>query len=437
MSARCAICGNESPSLKGFQRQPVGRARYRLVCPLCSIRQADAAFRSLVIALLIATVVGAVLIRNQPPTSIGYLLWYVGSFCWAYMLSVLPHELGHALAAVAVGMRLFNVTIGRFGRILSVRRVFGYDVAFRSIPLGGFTICTPKRIRFARLRFFIVTLCGPLANVLLIVAAQAIFVRLSSRGAVYYAVAAVIHSNIALLALNLLPRKVWVQGKLSPNDGLQLVSIPFLSSEKIRAQYSATVYLELLEALEREKNHDAEQWLAKGEEVCPQDWWVPYGRAKVLERQRRYEEARDACLMALNHPKTTPDVQPQLWNDVARLDVTIGAPALYDEARQFSSQAFEAFPWLPAVRGTRGAVLVEIGQLDEGSLLLEQALREEDGAPHKAVVACYLAIALAKQGNTSQARAYIEEAKKSDPGTPLLERAAAELERGERGAVLT
>ena len=52
-------------------------------------------------------------------------------------------------------------------------------------------------------------------------------------------------------------------------------------------------------------------------------------------------------------------------------------PTLLEEAERFSRQALGELPWLSYVRGTRGSVLIELGQIDEGVQHVEAAFQRE------------------------------------------------------------
>jgi hypothetical protein len=109
------------------------------------------------------------------------------------------------------------------------------------------------------------------------------------------------------------------------------------------------------------------------------------------------------------------------------MDLMIATPPLLEEADQFSRQALEEIPWSSYAKGTRGSLLIELGQIDEGVPLVEQALWEHDKASDKSLNACYLAIAMIERGDSPNGRKYIELARKHDPNCPLLERAIRRL----------
>jgi len=118
-----------------------------------------------------------------------------------------------------------------------------------------------------------------------------------------------------------------------------------------------------------------------------------------------------------------------LWNNIAWADFMLADPNLLDEADRFSLQSLQATPWAPYAKGTRGAVLMELGRLDESIPLLRQALDGNDGHRHKSLNCCCLALAMARLGDPKAARAFIEKAAKFDPACPLLNRARSEVQQ--------
>jgi Tfp pilus assembly protein PilF len=422
----CAVCGAEFPSPKGFHRLPIGKGRFDLLCPGCTNRQAESVFDIATAFAILMVVIGTALFHRA---GIAPALLFYGTLSLTLTLTILPHELGHALAALAVGMRLFTVTVGTDGRILCVRQVLGYDFVFHRILWGGHVLYTPKNLRLARLRNSVGIVGGPLAHGLLIGIALGLLEDCSGEDAWYCVLGGFVWGNILQLAISLFPRKVWIGDQHTPNDGLLLLTAPFMSGDSIRAWHSMTFYYEALESLQRGSVQAAEQWLAKGVEAYPDNSWAVLVQANILDHQHRYAEARELFLTAANQPEATTEERAYLWNSVAWLDLMIADPNLLEEADRFSRQALEEIPLSSHARGTRGSVLIELGRIDEGRPLVEQALREHERGPTKSANACYLAMAMARQGDLGKAREYIDEARRCDAHCPLLERAIKECEQ--------
>ena len=116
-----------------------------------------------------------------------------------------------------------------------------------------------------------------------------------------------------------------------------------------------------------------------------------------------------------------------MLNNIAYVDALIGTPDLLLEAEQYSLEAFRGIPWLPSMKGTRGTVLVQRGELDEGVALLEQSMNESQEANGKAENGCILAIAETKRGNRERAKSLLDVARQLNPECYLLPRAEEAL----------
>jgi len=123
-----------------------------------------------------------------------------------------------------------------------------------------------------------------------------------------------------------------------------------------------------------------------------------------------------------------PELHYLILNNIAYADVLIGDRSLLAEADTYSAEAYKNAPWLPPIIGTRGAVLVELGQVEPGIGLLKQALEKHTDAQSKALNACYLAIAESRRDNATTAQKYLETARSLDSTCYLLQKAEQLIE---------
>jgi tetratricopeptide (TPR) repeat protein len=138
--------------------------------------------------------------------------------------------------------------------------------------------------------------------------------------------------------------------------------------------------------------------------------------------QQKYDEARQAFHQSLGPPTAPSGNEAITWNNIAWACLLTGNDDLKEEANGLSKQAYEQTPWVPQVKGTRGSVLVENGQIEEGIKLLEAALAENELTTDRAFNACYLALASIKLHNLRASRQYLEEARQLDADCPLIQR---------------
>jgi tetratricopeptide (TPR) repeat protein len=362
----------------------------------------------------LAGIAGLLLIHFASRSS---LAWDLIAFCLFVVfgvICVLPHELGHAIGAWIVGMRVFTICIGTYGRIVATVQVFGHDLCFRSIPLGGYTLAVPKTTRLFRLRYFVVVLCGPLASCRVIAAALLLLQRFASNETIEWVIGVFVWSNLILLAIGLLPTQ--------HNDGRLLLSVPFTRSKTVEAWHIWYFYLEGLESRERGKSDEAVRWFEQGLASYPNQNLYYFGLGMVYLDQQQYDEARQAFHQSLAPPTAPSGNEAITWNNIAWVCLLTGNSDLREEADRLSKQAYEQTPWVSQVKGTRGSVLVENDRIDEGIKLLEAALEENELTADRAFNACYLALANIRRHNLRVSDQYLQEARQLDADCPLIQR---------------
>jgi hypothetical protein len=119
-------------------------------------------------------------------------------------------------------------------------------------------------------------------------------------------------------------------------------------------------------------------------------------------------------------------------NNIAYTDALLGGDDLLKEADAFSLEAMTAISWMPAVRGTRGTVLVAMGRFEEALPLLHDSMSQAEIPNHKAQNACMIAEAECRRGSLDAARTYLEEARKLEPKCSLLSRTETAISEATR-----
>jgi tetratricopeptide (TPR) repeat protein len=151
-----------------------------------------------------------------------------------------------------------------------------------------------------------------------------------------------------------------------------------------------------------------------------------------IELAKRYLRAGDL----------TQDERAVLMNNVAWALVdpihSKLTPTTLAEADELSAAAMEVLPMANAVRGTRGAVLVEQGAYREALALLADARFRLESPWARATVKATLALAFAGLGDAGSAARALREAAELDPGNARVlkarERAAGLLQGLQRHA---
>jgi hypothetical protein len=165
-ACRCDKCGIETNVEEVFYKiEHPHSNRVTRRCPDCWVKSQR--FGGLIYLVRHATVgcVGLLLVSFDSSSAFGWFLLNLFLFRLFLSIVIVPHELGHAFAARALGLRVFKVVIG-YGRKVYEWPFGGFKLEVRSFPLGGYAFATHKDTRWYRSRDFLFTLAGPMANIL-------------------------------------------------------------------------------------------------------------------------------------------------------------------------------------------------------------------------------------------------------------------------------
>jgi tetratricopeptide (TPR) repeat protein len=300
---------------------------------------------------------------------------------------------------------------------------------FRLIPNGAFTVFGYPSLRFIRTRTFLGVLGGPFANLAAaVLAMQFLFLKIDSSSGIHGNDFLFIWFggiNVFFAILSLVPISVRLgESTKSKTDGLLLATVPFLSDEALVQWHSHYFQTEGDNNCERARYEEALRWFETGLAHYPNDIMLQFRFGNIHVRLGRFSLCRDSLLPILERADLHPLYRPTVLDTVAWANLMRGEPELLPETDRFSKEAFEAFPWSSYFAGTRGAVLVELGQAEAGLVLLRKAFDKNPDAYNRAVNACYLALGEAQLGNRDAASNYLETARKLDPKCPVSERIA-------------
>jgi len=371
--------------------------------------------------------IGLIFLYLLPEAKIGSVFLNLFFFEMFVAATILPHELGHAWAAKALGWRVFKLHVG-LGRTLFTRKIFGFETEFKTIPMLGLAFATPRNKQYFRIKRFGFILAGPLTNLVLampwlflIPASQIVDLNWLEQGIApgrdfFYA-------NLVVLLLNLLPFNVTTPyGKL-PSDGKALWQCLFLKGESTDRAHASWYVMEGATAHQKSQYAEARDCFAKGLEIYPGNLLLVDWLGIVLFDLREFAQARSCFLRLLEHPELNAAGRAIILNNIAYADVLIGDAHLLAEADRYSQEAMKNFGWMAPVKGTRGCVLLELGQIEPAITLLLEAMKENDLASSKSLNACSLAIAEARRGKPTEGRKFIEEARRLNHACFLLARA--------------
>jgi tetratricopeptide (TPR) repeat protein len=236
-----------------------------------------------------------------------------------------------------------------------------------------------------------------------------------------------LYANLAVLVENLWPHDVTTGFGSFPSDGKQLFLTFRMSREKRELHHVANFVMEASVCHQRGDYEGARQWVEKGLALYPENEVLLNWYGVIAMDLGVYDKARECFLKLLHRESKQPLMRPLMLNNIAYANALLGGVDLLKEADAFSHEAMTAMSWMPAVRGTRGTVLVAMGRLEEALPLLHDSMSQAEIPSHKAQNACFIAEAECRRGNFDVARTYLEEARKLEPKCSLLSRAERTL----------
>jgi tetratricopeptide (TPR) repeat protein len=461
---RCDVCGREAPGGAWFRvpgESPRSPPTHR--CPACFARKEKPPRHPLLYLFLAGTMLGYAAVVVAPAGHFGWLLLNVSLFFALLGLVVFAHELGHALAAWLLGLRVFTVRLGS-GPLLASATLGGTEWVVGAVLSHGATVVGHPNLRAARLKNFLVTLAGPAVNGAFLVAAfcwrppsalwEQVLGWFSEPGLLVLPLFAA--ANGLSLMTSLTPIAFDEAGKDIGTDGQQLLELPYLSEADLTKMHAAYFHLEGRICEQADRREEALGWYERGLEHYPDDEANALGAAWVLLGLGEFEKARRRLAPLLAREDLGENCRALAAEVMAtaalfevillRLEPSEGSPDregappprladLLAEAERWCQEGLSAGMHLPPesrwiTMGLYGCLLVEQGKAEAGAEVLLLALEEVESPAAKAYCLSYLAVAAARQGLGPQARAALEKARQLAPGHITVERAEWELAQG-------
>lgn len=414
LAYKCQRCGRQSPIEAAFviQKRKDGSLK-RCFCFECENRRAS---NSTLLLYIVLPLCGALILRISPGSSIGYLFLLVFAGLLVSIPLIVLHELAHAVVAQALGFRVFGIHLG-LGKVLFSRRIAGIAWTIHMIPSSGATLVAGPEMNNYKTRIFLIHLAGSLFHALL----NAILLwvnRVFDVTGLWYQIT--LWTNVFLLLTNLFPHKAQVAVGSTGTDGWAMLNAPRLTSKDLQARYASYYILETVRAVESGDMEAARAFAEKGVAFYADDANMRNTLGYVYVNSGEYLKSRQVFLETLAAVEELPSATKAiLMNNIAFANLMLEDLSLLPEADDFSSQAYEMLSWEPSITGTRGSVLVALGQHQQGIALLEAALHKQPDKRNKALDACLLAWAEWKRGDAGKAESYLALARQLDSGCIL------------------
>lgn len=370
---------------------------------------------------------GALSVRISPHDSFGWLLLNLVWLDICFIIAVTVHEFSHAFAGRLVGFRIFRVIVGS-GRTWWRGALLGFDVEAKAFPFSGLTFGAPRQLERTPWKHLFFIAAAPLANVAL-VGLAALFIK-DPISAPYTSDAfngwfVLGLANFITVFLSLWPRTYQKEIGTKRSDGLFLLQL--LSSKKrseiLEETHVGWFCMEAGACIEQGRFAEGRGWLDRGLAEFPKNIRLRESYVATLIAIGEYQAARSTAVELLAEIPPQHVRRLMVLNNIAYLDALLEDPALFDEADRYSTEALAAIPWHPALKNTRGVVLLALNRLDEALPLLRASANAPNQPPgSRAECLCTLAMAEARQDELAAAERYFTTARQINPQCPLLPR---------------
>lgn len=423
----CARCGCVSPLTKLFRK--AGQAG--ILCPRCYIKHMEKQQRNLTLAV-VGVVVLALLARwaglGLAPLLDSFVLTVL-----AMVVSIVGHELAHALAGWLTGGRVVEFRLGG-GPDLVKLRLGELLVRIRRYLAGGACVVIYPPSRQQRWRTAILFSAGMIFHLLVIAACLPGFLHVDPNGLWMWRSALLI-ANVTLLISILITRQALTQDGLVMADAAQLRQIlttPWDAAARLAASHTARALL----AWQRGDYAGTEAAARASMEAAPHQPLAMNLHGIALLELERPAEAR-----AIFETLTEAEMEAEMAKLVQDADSRAAVRAMNHNnlayamlmaqaegpdlrrARELAEAAFAVMPWDASIEGTLGAALVETGAVEAGLRHLEAAGRQYDTPRSQASNLAWRAQGQHRLGQNEQAQALLQEAARLDgthPGLQLI-----------------
>lgn len=357
----------------------------------------------------------------------------------AWIVSIVLHELGHAVAARLANLTPFILVVGG-GPRLFLGRALGMAVDIGLLPGSGLTLCASRGPR-AGMKWRLLSMCagGPLASVVLLAFAFRAFPEswnalLTGTDDWIGPGAALVLANLLVLVSTAIPAARSGPGVLPHGDLIQILRLPWLEPRVVNESLDMAGAMGFRQLLVLGRHQAAFEEARRVLDADPDQWTLRYQLADMLIHARRYPEAAAEYARVLQAPTLLHRNDLKLaaaiaFNNHAWARYMMGGAENLTLADRSSRKAIGLGPENPHVLGTRGAVLVAVGKVKKGRRLLETALRKHRDGGARALNLAGLSMVSARTGRVPEARSLLVDARRLDRHCVLLERAEGELRK--------
>jgi tetratricopeptide (TPR) repeat protein len=357
-----------------------------------------------------------------------YILTLLSNLAFVYLMFfpvVFVHELGHAATARFLGFKVFGVVMGYGRKILEIE-AFKIPIRLNLIPLQGLTLALPKTKTLFKTRTWFYIWGGLITHVLSVflcyklLGADEFFNAIHPKNLfIHFApLTAFIYANAFLFLGNAIPQKLSLPTGTAYTDGYQLLALPFRKSKGLDELNLVFEEMKAIKYMQQEKYDDALEIYEMLRTLKPDNFLMSMNVGHIELAKGNLDAARDTFVETLEKlEKEKPEDKSYerfkyiLYNNIAWTNVVYSREELLAQADDYSEKALNSSPKFAVFLGTRGAVLVRKGEIQQGIELLKRAFKYQSENAARSAEALFIGIGEAKLDNRKEALSRLEQAR--------------------------
>ncbi len=324
-------------------------------------------------------------------------------------VGVIIHEIGHLVFAKIVGGQPRRLVLGNGHEILRLE-LLKIKVIVNSPFRGGLAFATFPNQNLLKLRYLFYVSGGFLFNILF---AYCVYffngLNLDSLSGEYGIDigTAFILSNVFLIIMSLIPFPVTYMGIKMSNDGLSILKLPFIKREKISKEINANELLDAFDYFETKEYDKAieiyERYL-KYDEI---QTIIRINLSVMYLKKGEYSKALDILLESVDtlNDKQNKKYQALVNNNIAWIYLIISD---IEKADIHSEMAYKLVPREKSFQGTRGSVLIEKGDIENGISMLVDLVDFKFINSQTMTAAMYLGFGFFLKDNHKEQKKYMD-----------------------------
>jgi len=324
-------------------------------------------------------------------------------------IGVIIHEIGHLLFAKMVNGKPRRLILGN-GHEVSRFRLFNIKVVINTPFRGGFAFSSFDYQKFIKWRYLFYVSGGFLSNLILVLIIYQFsgfnIDAISGEYGIDLA-SAFIFSNSMLIISALIPYRISYMGIKMPNDGLNIITLPFRNFTKLKERINTNNLLDAYEYFELKEYNKAIQIYEDYQKIDNSQLIVTINLSVMYMKKGEYLRSLDylnSVIELLNDNKSK-GYKALVHNNLAWLYLILKD---YEKADSFSKIAIDLVPREKNFQGTRGSALIEKGEVEHGINMLLNLVDFKFPIGQTLAAAMYLCLGYSKLDKKKEITKYLD-----------------------------